>query len=208
MCFSPSASFTASAALALIGSKAVSKNRNPAFAYFAAIPLIFSIQQAAEGVVWLSLQYDSLAQLKIPATYVYLFFAFVLWPCWIPFSVRQLAQTDLQKKILSALLLLGATVAATLLYYICYFGAQAQIESCHILYTYQIPEQLTFWGSIGYLIATIVSFFVTHNKKMYLVGAALALAYAVSYYAYTVHLVSVWCFFAALISLAVVWAEQ
>jgi hypothetical protein len=209
MCFSASASFTASAALAIVGTKAISKTqRNRAYLALAAIPFLFALQQALEGIIWLSLQNDALAFATTPASYGYLFFAYVLWPCWIPFSILLIARSTRQRITLALFLALGATVAATLLYYIIRFGAGAQIDSCHIVYTYQIPQLLIFWGSIGYLMATVLPFFVTSNKKMYVVGTLVALAYAVSYLFYTTYLTSVWCFFAAIISLAIVWVES
>lgn len=208
MCFSASASFTASAALGIIGVKAVTSVRTKKYVPFAAIPLLFSVQQFLEGLVWLALQNEQLAFAIDPATYGYIFFAFIVWPCWIPYAMLQAADYNKQKKILRVLLAIGAIVATTLAYYVAAFGVTAQIDACHILYVHNIPELLTFWGSVGYLIATIIPFFVLGNKKMYAVGALIALAYAVSYYAYYTHLTSVWCFFAAIISLLVVWANE
>lgn len=208
MCFSASASFTASAALGIIGLKAVSSVTKKEYLPLASVPLLFCVQQFLEGLVWLSLQNEQFAFITSPATYGYIFFAYSLWPCWIPFSILATTQNKKERALLYALLIIGMIVAVTLLYHIILFGASAQIGACHILYTYAIPETLVHWGTIGYLMATVIPFFATGNRKMYVIGALVALAYAVSYYVYYTYLTSVWCFFAALISLSIVWAKK
>ena len=56
MCFSSNASFGASAVLAVVGVVAIAKAKNTPGRLFAAIPFIFSIQQFAEGMLWLSMK--------------------------------------------------------------------------------------------------------------------------------------------------------
>ena len=56
MCFSSNASFGASAVLAVVGVVAIAKAKNTPGRLFAAIPIIFSIQQFAEGMLWLSMK--------------------------------------------------------------------------------------------------------------------------------------------------------
>ena len=55
MCFSPTASFSASAALAVIGILTLKKTSAPHQFLFAYIPLIFASQQFIEGFLWLLL---------------------------------------------------------------------------------------------------------------------------------------------------------
>ena len=56
MCFSATASFTAGALLIALGSVTVSLAAAPRERPFAAIPLLFGLQQLIEGGIWLSLQ--------------------------------------------------------------------------------------------------------------------------------------------------------
>ena len=55
MCFSATGSFALSGVLAGIGTVSVARNASKQTAMFASIPLIFAAQQAAEGIVWLTI---------------------------------------------------------------------------------------------------------------------------------------------------------
>lgn len=65
MCFSAGASFGASAILVVIGVASLRKVQTRAHLPFAAIPLLFGIKQAFEGVLWLMLGDDSSDRLSI-----------------------------------------------------------------------------------------------------------------------------------------------
>ncbi len=52
MCFSATASFTASGILAAVGLLSIAKARTLPMRIFASTPLLFAIQQASEGVLW------------------------------------------------------------------------------------------------------------------------------------------------------------
>ena len=58
MCFSATASFTAGTALTAVGGLTVRKSRGKAELPLALVPLLFGIQQLTEGVLWLSLRHD------------------------------------------------------------------------------------------------------------------------------------------------------
>ena len=80
MCFSASASFGAAIVLSAISVSTIKKTQQPSQLYFAIIPLIFCLQQISEGFLWLSLTNPSYASLQQPMTYIFLFFAQILWP--------------------------------------------------------------------------------------------------------------------------------
>src|SRR6188768_3673276 len=56
----------------------------------ASIPLIFAVQQFTEGFLWLSLTSPRFAGLQSVATIVFLFFAQVVWPVWVPYAILKL----------------------------------------------------------------------------------------------------------------------
>jgi hypothetical protein len=85
MCFSASASFIAGTVLLAVGAVTVRKAQHKAELPFAAIPLLFGVQQLIEGVIWLTFRFD--APLLNPAmTFVYSLFSHVLWPFYVPLS--------------------------------------------------------------------------------------------------------------------------
>jgi hypothetical protein len=54
MCFSATASFSAGTVLLGLGALTLKLVRHPRELMFAAIPLLFAIQQWTEGVIWLT----------------------------------------------------------------------------------------------------------------------------------------------------------
>src|SRR5436190_13225830 len=111
MCFSAGASFGASAVLSLIGSAAIIKARTIPEGLFAGIPLIFSVQQLAEGMLWLSFKNTSLEAGQPFFVYTFLVFAMMLWPVWIPFTLRLLEKDSTRKKMMNVLLGIGVLVS-------------------------------------------------------------------------------------------------
>lgn len=93
MCFSANASFTAGTVLTVIGAISVRKVRVPSQIFFASIPIIFAIQQFSEGFLWLSLTKPAFAELKVSMTFIFLFFAQIVWPFWVPFAVMKMNDT-------------------------------------------------------------------------------------------------------------------
>jgi hypothetical protein len=81
MCFSASASFTASAVCGAIGVMTVRRARK-ADILFALMPLIFSAQQALEGIVWLT----GGEGCGSPAANGFVIFAFIVWPLYTPLA--------------------------------------------------------------------------------------------------------------------------
>ena len=78
MCFSANASFGAGIILAVISVASLKKVQYPTHIYFAAIPLIFCIQQIIEGLLWLALTDPVYTSLEKVTTYSFLFFAQVI----------------------------------------------------------------------------------------------------------------------------------
>jgi hypothetical protein len=58
MCFSASVSFTAGTALIALGAVTLKKAGHGAELAYAAIPLLFGVQQLIEGLLWLSFSSD------------------------------------------------------------------------------------------------------------------------------------------------------
>lgn len=83
MCFSAQASFATAAVLTPIGGWCLAQTPRKGYKYlgFAIIPLAFGVQQFAEGMVWLGLRGQPGGSVQV-ATAIYLFFALAFWPTW------------------------------------------------------------------------------------------------------------------------------
>lgn len=200
MCFSAQASFIASALLSCIGLISFAAARSRQQKLLACTPLLFGMQQACEGLVWIML--PSVTFLASVPTYLYLLFAYCFWPVWIPALIAY-QETDFFRKLaIYATLAVGAVLSLFFLQSLIFYGAYAQIAHKHIVYT--LNESISFFMnvflSVLYLLATVVPFLITRNRLLWLIGALLAIAYLVSFVFYYHAIGSVWCFFGAIIS--------
>lgn len=103
MCFSAAGSFALSGVLAGVGAASVSRNTSRRHVMFAAIPLVFAAQQAAEGVVWLTIEGSAHPVLHRLAVIAFLGFALIVWPIWLPSSLQLIERRLERRRVLTAL---------------------------------------------------------------------------------------------------------
>ena len=199
MCFSATASFSASIGLTLLGALSIKKAKTRSMRLFASTPLLFAVQQAAEGVVWLTATHTS-SCLLVSSTYAFLFFAFIFWPLWMPLVARTLEQNPQRKSLMNISVLAGCSVAAYSLWYIIYNSISAQIQHNHIAYISSGPTFAYYPMTVLYLLATVAPLFLSSVKHMWILGIGISVSYIVTVLQYTHNITSVWCFFAALLS--------
>lgn len=198
MCFSATASFVAGTAISAVGVVTLMEPKDKKAIPFATIPLLFGLQQIVEGGVWLSL--GTGAQfLNTISTYAYLFFGYLLWPVFLPFSIGLLETDPHRRKIIYTLQALGVAVSTYLLFFIVQNPVEAHVVNESIRYT--MPTQYGTIPAILYLLATCGSCLFSSHRMIVVLGILGVLALAVAYYFYTVSFVSVWCFFAAVLSI-------
>lgn len=203
MCFSASASFGAGVVLSVIGVASIKKTQSPSQIPFASIPLLFAVQQITEGFLWLSLTDPAYASLQQAATYNFLFLAQVAWPVWVPFAILKLEPKERQRLIEKVLVGIGAVVSLYLAYCLFSFHVDAKVIGYHISYKQDYPSALGRFGGLLYVIATIAPPFFSQIKRMWLLGASVLVSYVITTVLYTDYIVSVWCFFASIISMAI-----
>jgi hypothetical protein len=206
MCFSAVASFAGGAALTLIGAATIRRNKEPARMLFAAIPLVFGVQQLAEGVVWLALQSPMPDSVLQAGVYVFLIAAVVIWPTMVPLAIllAERSPSSVRRWIQRALLAVGLVVSASYGIGLLTWPVKAVIQQAHVLYTIDSMPYYAEVAALAYLVATIPPLFAAGDKRIWCFGGVILLAYLVTYIAFSAYLVSVWCFFAAVAS-AIIW---
>jgi hypothetical protein len=202
MCFSMEASFGASAVLMGAGVVAFRTAQSPKFIPFALIPIIFSLQQIVEGIIWLTFNHPEYHYLQQPLTYAFILTAKVIYSFWIPFAILKMESNPMRRKILKVLLICGILSAIQMMCGFIFYEVSISNQGMHIDYNFTIPLLLVH--QIVYLLACALSFFVSSLKYMKLLGAALVASICLSWIFYTMHAFSVWCFFAALLSVIVI----
>lgn len=197
MCFSASASFTASGILTLLGATAIFKARSTGMRFFAATPFIFALQQAAEGVVWLTIN-DPSSFLHKLAVFMFLFFALVLWPLWIPCCLRYLETGNIRKIMINVIVFLGCVFALASLYTLIRYEATAIALNHHIKYitTFHHPRA----AAMIYIAIVTVPCFISSVRYMWIFGLGIFISLLVTIYLYPLTVGSVWCFFTEILS--------
>jgi hypothetical protein len=209
MCFSAQASFIAAAGLGIIGCLTFTKVRNYKSMLLAAGPSIFALQQAVEGFVWLGLRNPNCYACMLPvATLFFLFVAAVVWPLLIPLSLYILEYQPRRKKLLLGMVGAGSiSVLISLILWV-YMGIAPQIVDHHINYAFAsvsvhqwMVDWITMIDLFLYSLATIASFFISSVPQIWILGILVAASFIISYIFYYLAFGSVWCFFAALMSI-------
>ena len=200
MCFSATASFSAGAFLLGIGALTLRSARRPRERMFAAIPLLFAVQQLTEGVIWMTFRYEA-PQINRVMTQVYAFFSHVLWPAWIPLAVLLMEVPERRHRVLLAFAGAGAAVAAYLLYVLVAFPPVSQPTGQHV--EYLSPHFFAAEVMTVYLLATTVSPLLSTHGVVKIFGVLALLSFGAAYYFYAAWFISVWCFFAALLSVVI-----
>lgn len=203
MCFSATASFGAGVALSAISYATIRKAQSPQQMVFASIPLIFCVQQISEGFLWLALSNPAYAPFEHVSMYVFLIFAQIVWPTWIPLSIYILETNTKRKKLLKLFVGIGALVSLYLAYCMAANHVEANIIGYHVSYNQDYPLSLQFTGGLLYIIATIIPGFISSVKKMKVLGATIFISYCMTRVFYEDYIISVWCFFATVISFVV-----
>lgn len=200
MCFSATASFVAGTSLVGFGVATIAKAERRSEVPFAAIPLLFGIQQLVEGGIWLTFTRDAPA-LKQTLTYVYSLFSHVLWPIYVPFAFRFLETTPWRRKAMLWFQAAGLVVGLYLLFFLVTRPVVAEVVDQHIVY--RSPHFYLAPVIVLYLAATCFTGFVSSHGFMRMFGVLALLSFIATYLFYTLALVSVWCFFAAILSLLI-----
>jgi hypothetical protein len=209
MCFSAKASFIAAGALSAVGLLSIREAKNRNIIPFASTPLIFAVQQASEGLVWLALSKTIPHYFTDYGMYSFVFFAGTWWPLWAPITIYCIENNAIQKKFLCVTIIVGAITA--FLYFISLLTQplQAFVVNHHLYYptlSYPFSSRNSiaqFCESIipeMYLIATIIPVFISSVRYVWIIGIIMGLACLISNIFFIPATASIWCFLAAIIS--------
>jgi len=201
VCFSASVSFGLSATLATIGAVSLARNSSKPQRLFAAIPLVFAAQQAAEGMVWLTID-GSHATLNWLAVRAFLGVALMVWPIWAPLALMLVEQNPVRRRALAALTWAGGAVALCALVLLARFGPVPHVAGHSIRYDYERSNDAAshLFYLFAYVVPTVAPWFVSTRSQSRPLGILLLISLLSSAIVQRDALTSVWCFFAAVLS--------
>ena len=196
MCFSATASFSAGVVLLGLGTLTLKSAKRPRELPFAAIPLLFAIQQLIEGVIWLTFSHEA-PQINAVMTHVYSFFSHVLWPVYVPVAVLLIEPQGWRRRPLLVIITAAVALSGYLLYILLAYPVISRPTDQHIEYI--SPHFFAATTMTIYLLSTTSPILSTH-RMVRVFGVLALLSFAAAYYFYATWFISVWCFFAALLS--------
>jgi hypothetical protein len=202
MCFSPQADLVGGLVVGVIGIDALRHvhQRHDHLA-FAALPLLFAGHQLVETFVWWGLQGHVAAGVGRVATWVYLLFAFVVLPVYVPLAIRALEPPGLRQRIMTGFVLLGGVVSALLLIAMVRGPVTANLGDYHL--SYHTSEHAGLLISAAYVGATCGSMVFSGYHRIAVFGAVNLVAVAILARLTIDGFASLWCGWAALTSCAI-----
>lgn len=210
MCFSPAASFLTAGITGVVGLVTLARVSTPRELPLGVMPLVFALQQLVEGLLWLNLPMSPQGPTSTALTYLFLFFAQVFWPVFSPIAVVLTEPDGKRRRLMLMLLTVGAAVSCYFLWSLVTHPHSAFIVDDHIVYRSEIrpPDPAV----AAYLAATCFPLLLSRRRTILTLGAVILVGAAVAYVFYWESFESVWCFFAAVASLAILghfeWARQ
>jgi len=218
MCFSATVSYSAAVVLVSTGLYAVQQARRLQSPYWmwALVPVFFGFQQAFEGLVWQALDAGN-ASAAVPFALGFHFFSHFLWLWWLPLCsyLVEPGQTSnigkLRKKIIGGCAAFGA-FAGTLVYSVMLFHPEwmsAAVKEHSVIYDYSAPYRspidipvtpVTLYG-----LTILVPLLFSSHRLIRVFGVLVALSMALASAVYNAAFISAWCFFAAALSLYIIY---
>jgi len=215
MCFSATVSFSAAGVLVATGLYSFQQARRlqPQYLMWALTPFFFGIQQAFEGGVWQNLDAKN-PHAAIPFALGFHFFSHFLWLWWIPlccYLVEPGHFKKLRKMIMGGCTLFGAfsgaLVYAVMLLHPGWMSVSVREHS--ILYEFSVQWRssihLPITPAALYALTILVPMLISSLKLVRIFGVLVAASMVLASAAYGYAYVSVWCFFAAVLSLYILY---
>ena len=212
MCFSATVSYSATAVLVTTGLYAVQQARRLPVPYWmwAVIPVFFGFQQAFEGRVWQELDAGN-AGAAVPYALGFHFFSHFLWLWWLPLCSYLVEPGEIRKRVIGGCAIFGA-FAGTLVFSFMLFHPEwmsVVVREHSIYYSFSVPYRssihLPITPAALYALTVLMPLFISSHNKIKIFGGLLALSMMMTAEAYSYAYISVWCFFAAALSLYLVY---
>jgi hypothetical protein len=202
MCFSPQADLVGGLVIGAVGIAAVrSVRQRRDHIAFAALPLLFAAHQLTETFVWWGLQGHVPADVGQVATWIYLLFAFVVLPTYVPLAIRALEPAGPRRTIMTGFLALGVVVSILLFAAMLRGPVSSSLGHDHVAYNIKLHAGLLIVG--GYVAATCASAIFSGYRHIAIFGVVNLIAVAIIARLTIDGFASVWCGWAALTSLAI-----
>jgi hypothetical protein len=201
VCFSATANFVGSTALAAVGVATLTKVKHRRELLFASLPTLFAVHQFIEGFVWLGLDGILSPAVAHNMGAAFMLYAQGLLPFLLPISVLLFEPNVKSRRRMLPFAALGAATSLYILWALTAYPTQVYVRGNSIVYINQATNNTVV--AVLYVVVTCGSLFFSKVRAMVIFGAAnlaiLLVVLAVKRYAFT----SLWCAYAAIASVII-----
>ncbi len=202
MCFSAQADLVGGVVVGAIGldvARHVHQRRD--HLALACLPMLFAAHQLDETLVWWGLQGHVPTGVGHVATWVYLLFAFVVLPWYVPAAIWALEPPGPRRLAMAPFVGLGGVVSAVLLAAMVRGPVTARLGHYHVAYGAGLHAGLVIVAA--YVVATCGSAVISGYRHVALFGVINLIAVAVLARLEVDGFASLWCGWAAVTSAAI-----
>lgn len=210
MCFSATVSLTAGGVLIPTGLYCIRKSLqyNHKYLLLSFLPLFFGIQQLFEAMLWKGHELGSPEWISF-FSLGYMFFAWLVWPTWIPISTYPLESCK-RRYLFLGFASIGGMLGA--IQYIPYFAhddwLRTEIVGSAISYQGTILFDMLMQREVTntlYLVVILTPLLASSDKKLRIFGLLLVVSILITYFFFKYAYISAFCFGAAVMSLYLVY---
>lgn len=167
----------------------------------ASFPLLFGAQQAIEGALWLGLRSDPASPANRMLAAAFTAIALVLWPVFGPLAVGLAERKTTTRRLIYLLVPVGAILAAYSAFLMLRHPYMPTIVNASICYISGVPFSKS--AMAAYVACTCLPPLLSTDRFVRVAGIAITAGLIVSATFFYEGFFSVWCFFAALASVAI-----
>ncbi len=210
MCVSATVSFGMAGLLIAGGSFAAHKARETDTRYvpLALFSVLVGIQQLTEGLVWIGAEADAQGMVRI-ASLGYLFFAWMVWPSWVPYMAARLEDNKQKRKLFlhfaQAGFLLGLALYLPNFWHTDWLNTEINNHSisyqCTLITNTFMPRAVPYLFYLSIIAAPLL---LSSHRSMKILGTGLVVSVPLTYSFFSYAGVSVLCFFGAMMMLYII----
>ncbi|HEY5173707.1 MAG TPA: DUF6629 family protein [Acidimicrobiia bacterium] len=202
MCFSPDADAVVGGIVVVIGADALRHVREPKQILLGSLPLLFGLHQLDEAFVWLGLQGRVSESLERIGVWVYILFALAALPALVPLAVLAVERSRARRRLISVLAVLGIAVGVSLAVALFRGSVNAAIDGRHIAYNVSALSQGRDLTAL-YVVAACGALIACSHRDLAVLGVMNLIAVPVLMWMTVSGFISLWCFWAAIVSVAI-----
>lgn len=201
MCFNATASFVGAGVVGAVGIATLTQVEERRELPYALLPLAFAAHQTLEGLTWLELDGRTGASFDSWVVRLWVLYAWALLPAWLPFAVRSLEPDDRRRRWLLGFLAIGLATLLVLLW--AALQPEVVVRNVNGNLDYVLPISGGVLLGVPYVLCTCVAPMLSSFRWVQVFGVANLAAVSFSALLAARDFSSVWCTFAAFLSVLV-----